>query len=245
MQAELTIVVPAKNESQFLPRLLTSLSRQDYPHLRDTKVFVADAGSTDSTAAIAELCAAKLSLQLKVIPGGLPAVGRNAGARLAATPYLLFLDADVELAESTLLRRAMGEMQRRHLHCLTTDIACSDGQTADRILFGLNNCVQRVSRWVSPFATGMFMLFEKLEFDQLGGFNERALYAEDYLLSKQVARDRFAVIPGTVMTSNRRFQKMGRGRIAWMFLKTALNSRNSEHFLRDHDYWDQPAKTDV
>jgi len=103
--------------------------------LRDTAVFVADAGSTDSTAAIAQLCAARLGLRLEVIPGGLPALGRNAGARHALTPYILFLDADVELAEPTLLRRAMEMMQARNLHCLTTDIGCTEGSPADRLLF--------------------------------------------------------------------------------------------------------------
>ncbi len=244
MPAELTIVVPAKNESQSLPRLLTSLSRQDYPHLGDTKVFVADAGSTDSTAAIAELCAARLGLALEIIPGGLPAVGRNAGAYRATTPYVLFLDADVELPNRTLLRRAMAITQQAHLHCVTTDIECIGGGGADRLLFGLNNFVQHTSRWVAPFATGMFMLFEKREFDRLGGFDELALYAEDYLLSKQVDRRRFAVIPGSVLTSNRRFQKLGHSRIAWMFLKTALNSGNINYFLRDREYWGKSVDTD-
>ena len=245
MPAELTIVVPAKNESQSLPRLLTSLSRQDYRHLPATKVFVADAGSTDSTAAIAELCAARLSLQLEIIPGGLPAVGRNAGARRATTPYVLFLDADVELADPTLLRRAMEAMEDRGLYCLTTDIGCTEGTRTDHLLFALNNLVQRASRWASPFATGMFMLFDTREFDRLRGFEERALYAEDYLLSKQVACRRFAVISGGIRTSNRRFRRMGHSRVAWMFLKTALNSRNHNYFLRDQGYWDpataQPA----
>ena len=205
--------------------------------MADTKVFVADAGSTDGTAAIAELCAARFHLQLETIPGGLPAAGRNAGARRATTPYVLFLDADVEFGDETLLRRAVAAMQSRGLHCLTTGIACIDGNFADRLLFGMNNCVQRASRWVSPFATGMFMLFDREEFNRLGGFNERALYAEDYLLSKQIARRRFAVIPGAVLTSNRRFQKMGHLQIATMFAKTTLNSGNANYFLRDHGYW--------
>lgn len=210
----------------------------------DTKVFVADAGSTDCTAAIAELCAARLDLKLEIIPGGLPAVGRNAGARRAATPYVLFMDADVELEDPTLLRRAMDAMQRRQLHCLTTNIGCIEGNFADNLLFGLNNCVQRASRWVAPFATGMFMLFDRREFDRLGGFNEQALYAEDYLLSKQVARRRFSVISGYALTSNRRFQKMGHAKVAWMFARTALNSGNKNYFLRDQGYWEAPAKTD-
>ncbi len=239
MPAELTIVIPAKNEGQSLPKLLTSLNRQDYPHLPDTRVFVADAASTDGTVEIARSFGAKFPIE--VIPGGLPAIGRNAGARRAATPYVLFIDADIELADVTLLRRAAATVQRGKLHCLTTNIACLDGRVADRLLFGINNCVQRASRWVSPFATGMFMLFDKQEFDRLGGFDERAMYAEDYLLSKQVAGRRFAVIPGCVLTSNRRFQSMGHASIARMFWKTALNSRNKQYFLRDQGYWKEPA----
>ncbi len=203
----------------------------------DTRVFVADANSTDGTPEIALSFPAKFPID--VIPGGLPAVGRNAGAHRATTRYVLFLDADVELADSTLLRRAVVTMQKRDLHCLTTNIACSDGNVADWFLYQANNIVQLVSRWVAPFATGMFMLFDREEFNRLGGFNEQALYAEDYLLSKQVARRRFAVIPGAVMTSNRRFQKMGHIQIASMFLMTALNSGNPDYFLRDHGYWEE------
>ncbi|MHB1957692.1 MAG: glycosyltransferase [Acidobacteriaceae bacterium] len=231
------MVVPARNESQSLPKLLTSLNRQDYPHLPDTRVFVADANSTDGTAAMARSFHAKFPIE--VIPGGLPAMGRNAGARRAATPYVLFLDADVELRDPTLLRRSVCAMQRRQLHCLTTNIRCIDGSAADRLLFGGSNVVQKASRWAAPFATGMFMMFARQEYQRLGGFNEQALYAEDYLLTKQVARRKFAVIPGAVMTSNRRFRKMGHLRIAGMFFLTALNSGNKNYFLRDHGYWEE------
>jgi glycosyltransferase involved in cell wall biosynthesis len=237
MPAELTIVIPARNESQSLPKLLTCLNRQDYLPLPDTRVFVADANSTDGTAEIARSFPAKFPIE--VIPGGLPAVGRNAGAHRATTPYVLFLDADVELRDRTLLRRAVAAMQVRQLYCLTTNIVCIDGRAADRLLYGASNFVQKASRLCAPFATGMFMMFDRQEFETLGGFNEQALYAEDYLLSKQVARRRFAVIPGAVMTSNRRFKKMGHLHIAGMFLKTALNSWNKSYFLRDQGYWEK------
>ena len=142
MPAELTIVIPARNESQSLPKLLTSLNQQDYLHLPDTRVFVADANSTDGTAEMARSFAAKFPIE--VLPGGLPSVGRNAGARRATTPYVLFLDADVELRDPTLLRRAVRAMQRHELHCLTTNIRCIDGNAADRLLFGGSNVVQKL-----------------------------------------------------------------------------------------------------
>ncbi len=198
-------------------------------------MLLADAGSTDGTAEVALSYADRLGIE--VIPGGLPAVGRNAGAARADTRYVLFLDADTELASPSLLRRAMERMRRRGLHCLTTNILCKGGGWRDDFLYAGNNIVQFFSGFAQPFSTGMFMLFDREKFHELGGFNERALYAEDYLLTRKVSLRRFSVLRGGVLTSNRRFQKMGHGRILYMFLKTALNSFNESYFLRDRGYW--------
>ncbi|MEO6981886.1 MAG: glycosyltransferase family A protein, partial [Edaphobacter sp.] len=53
MEAELTIVIPAKNEVKMLPKLLKSLCRQDYEGMAQTRVIIADAGSTDGTVEVA------------------------------------------------------------------------------------------------------------------------------------------------------------------------------------------------
>ena len=200
-----------------------------------TKVFVADADSTDGTPELA--LSFRDRLYIRVIPGGLPSVGRNAGARLATSKYVLFMDADIVLDDPTLLRRAMETMSRRKLECLTTNIWCSNGNLRDHLLYLGSDVVQYFASWTKPFATGMFMLFDKSRFDALGGFNEKALYAEDYLLSKQVSPRRFGIVRGSVSTTNRRFQKMGHMKIVRMFLKTALNSWNEAYFLQDHHYW--------
>jgi len=200
-------------------------------------VFLADAGSTDGTQELAMSFADRLNIE--VIPGGLPSVGRNAGARRATTPYVLFIDADMELKDPTLLRRAMRLAERRRLHCVTTNIWCSQGTVRDRSLYFLNNVAQYGSLLVKPFSTGMFMLFEKATFDRLGGFNEGALYAEDYLLSKQVRNRKFGIVRGSIQTTNRRFRSMGHLKIVGMFLKTMVNSWNDNYFLHDHGYWRQ------
>jgi glycosyltransferase involved in cell wall biosynthesis len=196
---------------------------------------VADAGSTDGTMEAA--LSFRDRLLVEVIPGGLPSVGRNAGARLATTKFLLFLDADVELPEPTLLRRALWRMRRKNLHLATTNIACRDGGFFDDALYAGNNFMQRIGSFTKPFATGMFMMFERDAFWTLGGFNERALFAEDYLLSKGVARLRFRIVRGRVLTTNRRFQKLGHWTMVWMFVKTLMHSWDDEYFLRDQDYW--------
>lgn len=234
---ELTIVIPAKNESRLLPILLESLCRQDYPLMRSTKVFVADAGSTDGTQQLAMSFADRLNVQ--VIHGGLPSVGRNAGARRAKTPYVLFIDADMELKDTTLLRRTVERTRRRKLHCVTTNIWCSNGNLRDHLLYLGNNLAQYGSKLVRPFSTGMFMLFDREKFQQLGGFHEGALYAEDYLLSKKVVNWRFGIVRGRIHTTNRRFRSMGYLRIIGMFLNTMFHMWNDNYFLRDHGYWRQ------
>ena len=235
MNAELTIVIPAKNEARNLPHLLTSLSRQDYPLLPVTRVFVADAGSTDATIEVAYSFADRL--RVSVIPGGLPSIGRNAGARRATTPYVLFIDADIEVPDITLLRRAMEKMQRKQLQCLTTDIRCKGGKLIDEMMYRGNNAVQHFASFTKPFATGMFMLFDRAKFNELGGFDETVHYAEDYHLSKQISPLKFGIVKGHILTSPRRFRAMGHTKIAKMFLTTAFHTFDRKYFERDHGYW--------
>jgi glycosyltransferase involved in cell wall biosynthesis len=234
----LTIVIPAKNEAKLIPRLLTSLTNQDYSKMSSTRVLVADANSTDGTPDI--VLGFRNRLNVSVIRGGMPSVGRNQGALQADTPYVLFLDADIELADKTLVRRCVERAQSGQLHCVTTNILCNDGNWIDKLFYATNDFFQYLSYLHRPFATGMFMLFDRRKFWELGGFHEQILFAEDYRLSQKVERNRFAIVRGGVYTTNRRFKRMGHLRVGWLFLKTAMNYWNDKYFLRDHKYWAEP-----
>ena len=109
----LTIVIPTKNEEEFLPKLLDSIRKQT---LQPAEIIVADAGSTDRTREIAKAYGAK------IIEGGMPGPGRNRGAVNAKTEFLLFLDADVELRDPEFLEKAIGEMKERKLDLATCDV---------------------------------------------------------------------------------------------------------------------------
>jgi glycosyltransferase involved in cell wall biosynthesis len=205
----------------------------------NTKVFLCDAHSTDGTPEIA--LEYRRHYDLEVIPGGIPSVGRNAGARRATTPYILFIDADMELADRSLVRRGVELMRQKQLHCLTTNISCPTGSLGDRACYWGNNFMQQFSRLGKPFSTGMFMLFDRQVFHELGGFHEQVLWAEDFLLSQKVSRKKFAILPGHVLTTNRRFEKMGHVKVIQLFLRTAINTWNENFFLRDHKYWQSEA----
>src|SRR5260370_40533540 len=89
MEAELTIVIPAKNEVQMLPKLLKSLCKQDYEGMGAARVILADAGASDGTVEVALSFRDRLAVE--VIPGGVPSVGRHEGGRLARTADGLFV----------------------------------------------------------------------------------------------------------------------------------------------------------
>lgn len=233
-------MIPARNEAKLIPNLLGSLATQDYAKISNTKVLVADANSTDGTPKI--VLGFRDRLNVQVIPGGMPSVGRNRGAALADSDYVLFIDADIEMAHPSVIRRAVEIAKQKNLHCVTTNIVCRDGSWFDKALYAGNDFFQYLSRLHKPFATGMFMLFDLRKFRELGGFHEQVQFAEDYLLSQRVARNRFGIVRGGVYTTNRRFQRMGHLRVARLFLRAAFNFWNEKFFLRDHKYW-EPSRT--
>jgi hopene-associated glycosyltransferase HpnB len=97
--ADLTVLIPARDEAAVLPRTLAGLARQGGA----PRVIVIDDESTDRTAEVAAAAGAE------VIPGqALPAgwTGKlwalEQGRKHAATSWLLLLDADIELQAGTL-----------------------------------------------------------------------------------------------------------------------------------------------
>ena len=93
---QLTIVIPTFNEEKYIWRTLNEIDNQ--VGVKRVKIIIADAESTDNTIHLINIWKKFNNinnLNIKIIKGGLPAVGRNAGAKLATTPCILFLDADI------------------------------------------------------------------------------------------------------------------------------------------------------
>ena len=86
-----SVVVAAYDEEEHIGRLLDSLQRQTLP---PDEVIVADDGSRDATATVAERSGARV-LRL---PHRGPAAARNAAAREAGGDVLVFLDGDMSCA---------------------------------------------------------------------------------------------------------------------------------------------------
>jgi glycosyltransferase involved in cell wall biosynthesis len=98
----ISIIIPAYNYASTLPRAVESVSRQ--LHEAPAELIVIDDGSTDNTPEVVTALLAEHSMGFRSIRkenGGLSSV-RNRGIEEAQGDYLIFLDADDEMAPGAL-----------------------------------------------------------------------------------------------------------------------------------------------
>ena len=227
----LTIVIPCKNESKTIDATLSLLNFQD--NIDNVKVIISDSSTDETTYQLESRTNDKFDL--KIIQGGLPAKARNNGARYVKTPYVLFIDSDMYLLDPTLLTTVTRIMLDQDIDLLTTKIRTTNGKY--NYVFRTFDFIQKLSKFISPFCLGGFMLFKTDTFNQLGGFNEEAKVAEDYLLSKQIKPKRFKIINTTVFTPPRRFDNKGVMYMMRLMVKSFLNRNNKQFFSDDNTYW--------
>jgi len=161
---KITIVVPCKNEEDYIRHLLDSLRTQN---IDDTRVIIADC-STDNTRQIIK--DNSFGLNVEIIDGGPVSIAKNNGARLVTTPYILFIDADVRFFKNTVIQDAVNKMESMDLDLVGLNIKCYDNDKRAIIGFGIFNVINHALKFFSPFAVGAFMLTRKDKFDEFGGF---------------------------------------------------------------------------
>ncbi len=231
IQDLLTIVIPCKNEEKYIDNVILSISMQT--GLGSTKIIVSDAGSTDNTLNIIDMY--KNTLNISVIEGGLPAIGRNNGAKISKTKYILFIDADAEIFDIDMILKSVEIMEYKDLDLLAAKL--NSDHFAVKILYKVNNLLMTLSKFDKPFAVGMYMMMRSDKFNELGGFPEDVMHCEDYLLSKRVDKDKFDIIKKDVFSDNRRFKKMGYWGMVKYIFKNTINRNNYDYFKKDVNYW--------
>lgn len=87
---EISFIIPAKNESNFLPRCLESVRNAIIVSSKSAEILLIDNDSTDNTVNIAQNYGCHVHIVKNKTIAGL----RNFGAKIASGRYLAFIDAD-------------------------------------------------------------------------------------------------------------------------------------------------------
>ena len=230
---KITIVVPCKNEENYIPYLLAHLRNQ---MIDSTRIIIADC-STDSTRqVIRDNCT---GLNVEIIEGGPVSTAKNNGAKLVTTPYILFIDADVRFFKDTVIRDAVIEMESKNLDLIGLNIKCYDNDTRAIIGFTIFNVINHILKYFSPFAIGAFMLTRKDRFEEFGGFPEKTVTSEDYFLSRMYNPKKFKILNHHFGQDSRRFKKMGYFGMATYLIKNFINRNNKQYWdrLDSSKYW--------
>ena len=81
------------------------------------------------------------------------------------------------------------------------------------------------------------MLMRTNKFNELGGFDEDVLVAEDYLLSKKIKPSKFKILNKKIYTPPRRFDNKGIFYMTKLMLGSFLNRGNKDFFKNNDTYW--------
>lgn len=212
----LSIIIPTYNEEEYLPVLLESIKQQDF---RDYEIIVADANSKDNTVKIAE------EYGCIVVEGGMPAVGRNNGAKVAKGEYLLFLDSDLKLTEDY-LAKVIYEFKMERLGIAITQMKPLSKKTEDKLLHDLANLFMISVEKIKPHGAGCYGIIAKRELhERCGGFNEELTFGEDTEYIERLAKkERFKVLRNAkIGVSTRRLEEEGLATLAKQYGKSTVN----------------------
>ncbi len=206
----LSIIIPTLNEEKHLSVLLPSIKKQGY---KNYEIIVADAGSADNTLKIAK------ASNCITINGGLPAVGRNNGAKIAKGNYLLFLDADVILP-GNFLKTAIDEFENKNIDIASCRIIPLSNKKIDFILHGVANFYMLITQRFYPHAPGFCILIKKNIHNAIRGFNEKLKLAEDHAYvnrAKKHGKFKILRLP-KIFVSVRRLETDGRINISIKYI---------------------------
>jgi glycosyltransferase involved in cell wall biosynthesis len=230
---KITIVVPCKNEENYIHHLLDSLHSQN---IGNTRIIIADC-STDNTRQVIKDNIG--SLNVEIIDGGPVSIAKNNGARLVTTPYILFIDADVRFFKDTAISDSVDIIESDDLDLVGLNIKSYDNDIRATIGFIIFNIINHVLKYFSPFAIGAFMLTRRDKFEQLGGFPEKTVTSEDYFLSRMYSPRKFKIVNHYFGQDSRRFKKMGYFGMATYLIKNFINRNNKKYWdkLDSSKYW--------
>jgi rSAM/selenodomain-associated transferase 2 len=200
---KISIIIPVLDEAATIEETLTKVAST-----QDIEVIIVDGGSRDKTLKITEIISKQLApfLPIKIITSQ---AGRahqmNTGAAIAKGDILLFLHAD------TLLPPDFDILLLKALQNATT-VAGAFKLQINAQLPGLR-LVEKMVNMRSHFFSmpyGDQAIFLKASiFDEIGGFPDLPIMEDFELMLSLKKLGKIAIIPAPVITSGRRWQKLG------------------------------------
>jgi glycosyltransferase involved in cell wall biosynthesis len=202
-----SVVIPCFNQGRYLRDAIRSVFEQSHPPM---ECVVVDDGSTDETAAVAELLHARVIAQ----PNRGVSAARNAGLAAARGELIVFLDADDVLLPTALEREAAALAANPDALAVVT--RCEAMDEAGRPMPVVHHAIDPhhlYRDWLSRnfvWTPGAAM-FRRAALAELGGFAADLGPAADYALYLRLAREnRVVFVEGAAVRYRQHSASMSR-----------------------------------
>ncbi len=218
-----SLIIPTYQEEKILKHSL-SLYNKELREKFNFELIVSDGGSTDNTLSIAEEYADKIAYH-KTSDRQNISQGRNRGAELSNSDFLVFINADAEpkdldLFLEIILNFTFNKGKYANYDAIATYVTSFPEQTffKDRLFYAFFNFYFSFLLKIGiGMGRGECQIIKKSKFDDLGGYNENIFAGEDFDLYRRVNIKGKVVFANDIVIyeSPRRFRKYG-------YLKTIL-----------------------
>lgn len=180
MPVDYSVIIPAYNESAWLPSTLDAVHQAMSALPLSGEVIVVDNNSSDDTAALARAAGASVVFE----PVNQISRARNAGARQAGGRFLVFIDADTHIPPALLVRAV------ENLH----SGQCVGGGAKVSFDRPLNLAARTgLALWnrlsdLRGLAAGCFVYCRADAYHAVGGFSEEVYASEEIWFSRALRR---------------------------------------------------------
>lgn len=219
MKEKISIVIPTLNEERYLKRLLDSL-RPCQDCIQD--ITIVDGRSTDGTLEVVRtFAAANGRFKVKSLLSDKRNVGyqRNMGAAAAASPLLLFLDADVVVSSNAALQTLVARFTSGGYATASVRFAPVEKDWRGSLYFTVLYIFHKIMVHLSPYALGACLITTRSTFSKVNGFDPSIAIDEDANYCLRASRcGRFGILPVTILLSTRRFRQYGYFRMGLWYL---------------------------
>ena len=214
---EASVIIPSRNSSKTIEKLLTSIFNQTYPR-RKYEVIVSDSSIDDTREKLS-----KFPIRLvKVKPkkGRNSNLLRNVGAKTARGNYLLFIDSDCEVP-SNWISEILKQFKNKKVACVGGNIVSKGNIFDDYVNSALKSPMRKLSRIYTTsrenfhkrlWPIGGNIAFKKSIFRELGGFSPNLKYYEEVDILWRLCKQNYYLIltPKTIVTHhyNKNFIEM-------------------------------------
>lgn len=196
------VIIPARNEAANLPQVLTALRDAASTYQGPCELLLVDNGSSDNTADIA----VSFGCRVIEVPQGSIARLRNMGAEQSRSEILAFLDADC-IVDRNWIRSCVAILEDRQIG-LTGTPAVPDFNNATWVELAWYRLVSGAQRPVFPNWIGSSNMFmNRMLFNEIGGFDEQLVTAEDVNLCHKIRQTRLICLNKELVTIHLRESK--------------------------------------